>query len=290
MWTAFAAWCIRNHIDPATLTATELDAYLRSREGTATASELTPRYAWRLVRLIGLIAAFMASEQGLAPNNAAAELLRSNRTLRFANDDRDDPLPECLTDSEDRALVSFLESSVPRSGRDSGLRWQDVRNRTAVALPRGAGLTPLEIRTVRVLDVFVDSDARKGAWKVRAPATGSVSEHDAPVARWARPLLTAWLRMRAELEVPGDWLFPATRTGKPWSKTAQFDGCAEVLAAAGLTGSSATGGGYKLRNTFAVRQLATKRHTDAEVASWLGIDESEMARYRRVMTSPVDVL
>src|ERR1700712_2309421 len=66
MWTAFAAWCIRQRIDPATLTATELDAYLRSREGTAAASELTPRYAWRLVRLIGLVVAFLASQQGKA--------------------------------------------------------------------------------------------------------------------------------------------------------------------------------------------------------------------------------
>ena len=117
----------------------------------------------------------------MAPNTAAAELLRSNRTLRLANDDEKDPRPEFLTDAEDRRLVSFLESSVPRPGRDSGLRWQDVRNRTAVALQRGAGLTPLEIRTLRVQDVFLDPDARNGAWKVRAPATGSVLAHDAPV-------------------------------------------------------------------------------------------------------------
>jgi integrase len=90
-------------------------------------------------------------------------------------------------------------------------------------------------------------------------------------------------------ELPGDWLFPSTRTGKQLSKSPQFKGCAEVLTAAGLMGPSATGGGYKLRNTFAVRQLGDKKYSDAEVAAWLGIDESEMARYRRVMTSPIDV-
>ena len=95
--------------------------------------------------------------------------------------------------------------------------------------------------------------------------------------------------MREALEVPGDWLFPSTRTGKQLSKSPQFKGCSEVLATAGLTGASATGGGYKLRNTFAIRQLAEKKNTNAEVAAWLGIDEGEMARYRRVMTSPVDV-
>ena len=290
MWVAFAAWCIRNRIDPVTLTAEELEAFLKSREGTAQASELTARHAWRLVRLIGQVLAFMASEQGLAANGAATELLKRSRRLRMANDNAADPLPEALTDAEDRALTSFLQASVPRSGKNSGLRWQDIRNRAFVALQRGAGMTPLEIRTVRIRDVFVDPDPGKGAWKVRAPATGSVSEHDAPVAKWGRALLEAWRHMRAELEIPGEWLFPATRTGKPLSKTAQFEGCAEVLAAAGLTGPSATGGGYKLRNTFALRQLATKKNTDAEIAAWLGIDEAEMARYHRVLSGPVDVL
>src|ERR1700758_5462629 len=72
MWTAFAGWCIRQRIDPVSLTANGLAAYLRSREGTAAASELTARYAWRLVRLIGQVVGFMADEQGAGANTAAS--------------------------------------------------------------------------------------------------------------------------------------------------------------------------------------------------------------------------
>ena len=289
MWGSFATWCLQQGIDAATLQANELHAYLRSREGSAAASELTPRYAWRLVRLIGLVVNHLAKERGHGFNMAASDLLKGDRTLRLANDPSTDPLPECLSDSEDRLLVSFLEASVPRAGRDLGMRWQDLRNRAAVALHRGAGLTPLEVRKLQICDLYVDPDPKRSVWKVRAPTTGSIKSHDAPVARWARPLLVAWLAVRRERSISGDWLFPSTRTGKQLGKTTHFDGCAEVLQATGLTDLVATGGGYRLRNTFALRQLAKRPGCDAEVAAWLGITVTEIARYHRVLSGPVEV-
>lgn len=292
MWTAFGTWCIRNNMDAANLTANELGKYLRSREGSVPASELTPRYAWRLVNLIDRVLNFAASGQGRVPNRAAAELLESNAELKHANAEAMEPLPDYLSDSQDRTLVAFLEASVPQDWKPNKLnldtRWQDIRNRTCVALQRGAGLTPLEIRMLRVSSVFFDLDTTKGPWKVRAPATGSVQAHDAPVARWARSLLTHWMQLRAELGIHGDWLLPSTKSGKQWGKTAQFDAVAEVLASAGLTGLK--GGSYRLRHTFAVRQLARPECTEEKVAGWMGIDVKEMYRYRGVMMAPVDVL
>ncbi len=85
MWTAFGTWCIRNSIDVATLSKNELGKYLRSREGSVPASELTPRYAWRLVNLIDRVLNFTASQQGRAPNRAAAELMESDSDLKHAN-------------------------------------------------------------------------------------------------------------------------------------------------------------------------------------------------------------
>jgi integrase len=217
--------------------------------------------------------------------------LDSNSDLRYANSGSKDPLPEILTDDQDRTLVAFLQSSVPQGESSVSLSrdglWQVFRNRTGVALQRGAGLTPLEIRMLTVSSVFVDSDPAKGPWKVRAPATGSVQAHDAPVARWARPLLTRWMQLRSELGIPGEWLFPSTKSGKQWGKTAHFDSVAEVLDAAGLVGFK--GGSYRLRHTFAMRQLARVQNTEAQVATWLGIDVGEMKRYRGPMMVPVDV-
>ena len=291
MWSAFGAWCIQGQLDPVALTASELDAYLRSREGLAPASELTPRYAWRLINLVGRVVNYMATAQGRAPNRAATRLLDSSPAIRHANAGKKDPVPEVLSDSQDCALVSFLVSSVPTDPLSSLARdgmWQLVRNRAGVALQRGAGLTPMEIRELTLNCVFIDPDPAKGPWKVRAPATGSVQSHDAPVARWARPLLTSWVQLRSEMGIPGDWLFPSTKSGKQWQKTAHFDGVADVLDAAGLKGFK--GGSYLLRHTFAMRQLARPQNAAATVAAWMGIEEGEMKRYRGVLTAPVEVV
>src|SRR5450830_557224 len=287
MWTAFSTWCIRNNIDAAKLTAVNLGKYLRSREGSVPASELTPRYAWRLVNLIDRVLNFAASKQGRAPNRAAAELMESDSELKHANAEAMERLPEYLSDAQDRALVAFLEASVPKDSSTTVV-WQTIRNRTGVALQRGAGLTPLEVRMLKVSSVFFDLDTTRGPWKVRAPATGSVQAHDAPLARWARPLLAYWMQLRTELGIPGDWLLPSTKSGEPWGKTAQFDSVADVFESAGLTGLKC--GSYRLRHTFAMRQLARPECTEEKVAEWMGIDAKEMSRYRGILMAPVDVV
>ncbi len=287
MWTAFGTWCIRNNIDAANLTADELGKYLRSREGSVPASELTPRYAWRLVNLIDRVLNFAASKQGRVLNRAAAELMETDSDIKHANAEAMEPLPEYFSDSQDRALVAFLEASVPKDA-STAVVWQTIRNRTGVALQRGAGLTPLEIRMLKVSSIFVDLDTTRGPWKVRAPATGSVQAHDAPLAKWARPLLTYWMQLRTELGIPGDWLLPSTKSGKPWGKTAQFGAVADVFESAGINGLK--GGSYRLRHTFALRQLSRPQCDEEKVATWMGIDAKEMSRYRGVMMAPVEVV
>jgi site-specific recombinase XerD len=61
-----------------------------------------------------------------------------------------------------------------------------------------------------------------------------------------------------------------------------------VLAAAGVADTE--GGSFKLRHTFALRQL--RRGTEPEqVAEWLGLsDAAALARYRKVLVAPVDVV
>ena len=84
-------------------------------------------------------------------------------------------------------------------------------------------------------------------------------------------------------------VFPSTRsTGKPWGKVAQYNAAREVLRAAGI--DDVEGGSYRLRHTFALRQLRRGK-TDDEVARWLGVsDPGVMARYRRVLQAPADVV
>ena len=90
------------------------------------------------------------------------------------------------------------------------------------------------------------------------------------------------------MQITGDALFPVTRGGRPWGKVAQYAAAKAVLAAAGLPDTE--GGSFKLRHTFALRQL--RRGTaPEEVAQWLGLsDVAALARYRRVLVAPVDVV
>lgn len=286
MWTAFESWCTQHRVDPASVSANELEKYLRSRDGTMPASSLAPRYAWRLISLIDRVINHQAAVQGRAPNCAAAELLENNPDLKFANAALQDQLPEILSDSQSRTLVSYLQDSTKietESELASALReWQRIRNRTGVALQLGAGLTPLEIRMLKMSSVISDP---QGPWKVRAPASARVQVHEAPVAKWARGILTNWLRVRSELQIPGEWLLPSTKSGKPWGKTAHFDSVAGVLDDAGLKGFK--GGGYRLRHTFALEQLRNPENNEAGVAAWLGVDVAEMKRYRGLIMAPV---
>ena len=293
MWNAFEVWCLEHQVSIATLSSDELHAYLQSRQGLVPASELTPRYAWRLVNLVDRVCNHLASVQGRGPNHAAAALLESLPAVKHANADSLEPIPQVLTDEQDRMLVAHLESYLPEDPKallqlQSALGWQDLRNRVGVALQRGGGLTPLEIRTLTLASVFVDPDPSKGPFKVRVPATGSSPAHDAPLARWARPLLTSWLQCRRELNFPGDWLLPSTRTGKPWGKTAHFEAVSRVFESAGILGLK--GGSYCLRHTFALRQLNRPEITEEKVAAWMGVGVKEMQRYRGLLIEPVDVL
>ena len=288
MWNAFESWCTRRRIDLATLTTIEIEKYLRSREGSVPASELAPRYAWRLVMLIDRVVNHQAAVQGRAPNSAAAELMEKIPELKFANAAQLDQLPDILSDLQDRILITYLQASTRiESEPDSAIalkEWQSLRNKTGVALQLGAGLTPLEIRLLKVSSVFSDS---QGPWKVRAPASARVKVHETPVANWARPILANWLRIRAALAIPGEWLLPSTKSGKPWGKTTHFDSVAGVLDDAGLKGFK--GGSYRLRHTFALKQLSKPEITDAEVAAWLGVEVGEMKRYRGLIAAPLDV-
>lgn len=92
-----------------------------------------------------------------------------------------------------------------------------------------------------------------------------------------------------EQGIPGVMLFPSTKaTGKPWGKVAQYNAAKDVFRASGL--DEVEGGSFRLRHTFALRQLRRGKSPE-EVARWLGVsDPAVMARYRRVVLEPVDVV
>ncbi len=61
-----------------------------------------------------------------------------------------------------------------------------------------------------------------------------------------------------------------------------------MLTAAGLPG--ADGGSFRLRHTFALRQLQHGSSPE-QVAQWMGLrDAAALARHRRLLMAPADIV
>lgn len=288
MWESFAAWCLAQSpaVQLDTVDARDLHAFQAARYGRkATDQSLSPRYALRLMRLIERVLAHHAARTGSRPNRAPADWVRANPEVRYAESERADPPPEVLTPQEARQLLAHLSAARPRPGQNpaalASLPWQEVRNRASVALQLGAGLAPGDVRALTLASPVMNGVGPKArTWKLRVPANGTLRARETPVAAWAAELLHHWLQVRADSRIAGEFLFPSTRTGKPWLADSQYQCARKVLEAAGVGGRGA-GGSFRLRHTFALRQL--RRGTRPEmVARWMGVEPAEMKRYDRV--------
>ncbi|MDM0014980.1 site-specific integrase [Variovorax sp. J22P168] len=298
MWGAFTAWCLGQ--SPAvtldSLDLRDLQAFHAARFGRKSADlSLSPRHALRLMRLIDRVLRHHAAERGVPANAAAADWLAAHPEVRYAEAAKADPLPEFLSVAEARHLIAFLSNARPRPGLSAARRhaheafaWQELRNRTAVALQLGGGLTPGDVRALTLESPIVRGGRiRDLPWKLAVPGDGGSAPRQTPIAPWAGELLQHWLQVRAESRIAGVFLFPSTRSGKPWGKESQYKSARQVLEDAGL--DSSEGGSFRLRHTFALRQL--RRGFEPEVvAAWLGVEPEVMARYRRVVATPVDVV
>ncbi len=301
MWQAFTAWCVTHApgLPLAALTESHLEQFLLSRKGTGQVGELTDRYARRMLDLIDQVLAHDAHRTGGPRNDAAQRLVRLTPRLRTANV-QEPPLPDYLPADEARQLVQYLTQVTPKTrGPHDTARgpWQDLRNRAAVALHLGAGVTPGEVRALAVDAPVVAGARRPGVpWKLTVPGDGQRPTREAPIAPWAGTLLRHWLDVRATIGFADDpaagptrqWLFPSTRKGKQWGKVTHYDAVKAVLADAAIHPTE--GGAFRLRHTFAMRQL--RRGTSIEeLARWLGIQNAaELERYRRIVPRPQEVV
>ncbi|NRF65627.1 tyrosine-type recombinase/integrase [Aquincola sp. S2] len=293
LWSVLTKWCVSQNppLHLETLTAADLEAFIASRCGAeGPDQELSPRYVWRLLHLVDRVLNQRGRRLARPANLAAAELLDSRPDWRYANASDADPLPEHLNAAQARQLVDHLSQARPRAGQRPAVQgWQELRNRCAVALQLGAGLGPGDVRGLTLSSVVIAGGRRKDLpWKLQVEATGSAPAHEAPIAAWAGLLLRHWLEVRAHNGIAGEQLFPSTKSGKPWGKVAQYQAVKQVLGAAGFDHDVVRGGSFRLRHTFALRQLRRGRSVD-EVARWLGIvDAASMSRYQRVLYAPVD--
>ena len=191
---------------------------------------------------------------------------------RFANASSTDELPEYIPAHQAKALVAFLSEGRPHAGgKRAALTWHELRNRASVGLQLGAGLTPRACsrrsrrrsdKLRRALEGRAVEGRNTGRRRVAGPRDADCDLGEPPA-----PALAA---SASETGTAGPYLFPSTKSGKPWGKVSQYLAAKEVLAAAGFPEAPASGGSFRMRHTFALRQLWRGR-SEEDVARWLGI-------------------
>lgn len=302
MWGAFSGWCIAQSpaVTLASLGEEDLEAFLASRAVSGQAKgrqgELSARYRHRLLSLIDRVLTHHALLADVPKNDAATAYLQNSDEIRRAHLGEDPPL-DYLDAEQARRLLTFIAAVRPGAAeRRVVATWQELRNVTAVALHLGAGLTPGDVRELSVTAPVVAGGRWKDVpWKLKVPGDGNRPARETPIAPWAGQVLRHWLKVRAEAGLPaepcrddkGQWQGPFLlpgRRGRRWSRMGHYDAVKEVLQASGVDDpGSGSGGAFRLRHTFALRQLRRKRSAE-EVARWMGIANiEEMERYRRVL-------
>lgn len=290
MWVALARdMALRPEPVPIhRLGVAELESFIHGRSGRD-CIEPSPRYVWRLLHLIDRVLGHCSRLDLRPPTTAAMDLLARRSEWLYANARGGEEAPDYLSADQAKRLVQYLGTVRPQAGRSGRLvGWQDVRTSASVALQLGGGLSPVEVRELTLAAPVAEAGSSPGVpWKLRVPAVGSAQGREAPIAPWAGPILKRWLEVRQELGIPGHWLFPSTRSkGTQWGKIGQYEATRALLLAAGWTEQEAKGGSFRLRHTFAVRQLQ-RGVGEAEVAKWLGIDLEAMRKYRHVLYEPI---
>lgn len=303
MWGAFVAFCVpmdagsgvrHLRLDPRQDLSTEqLLLFLRcAGSGAGSGSgrkpaprskdgEISLRYAWRMLHLIDRVLNFGRLQAGQPPLDVARDLMQQE-PYRYANAAALTPVAETLDDAEARHLIGYL-TQIQSADAGSAVSWKEVRDRTAAALMLGAGLAPGQVRALRLEDVTIAGGRHADVpWRLTVLADGSCGEHQAPVADWAGRQLKFWLGVRSSLGMAPPYVFPSTAAGKEWSHPACHRSVVTLLQAAGIEGGSP----FRLRHTFAVRQLH-KGHSEEEVARWMGyVDTAPLKRYRHLVTTP----
>lgn len=297
LWTPFAEYCALQDIDPTAITEDELRTYLLTRrprrhderkgrgsEPRRTAPEISARHGYRILSLIDKVQRLHATQHGGEPNQAAARLLKEAPYDTINTPDKAGT-PQVLNAKQIYALKTVCRLKL-NDGPNAPRNWREVRDNTAVLLQLATGITPLELRRLRLSDVHIDDNDQPV--KLSIAATDTFPKRQVPIAfAEAARQLGYWLRVREQAKVEGDFLFPATAKGTQWSEESQLAKTRDVFDRAGL--GELPGGSYRLRHTYILRQLKLSRPRIApdQLAALVGVRDVE-ALVSRYVGLPVE--
>jgi len=319
MWRSFAVYCQEAQLEIGAVAPEDLNEFLtygapsKIENGVLRVRAPRPatlRYQARMLSLIHKVSAFYAQSSG-NPLNEAAKSLLSQPPFRDAHKDEFDPQAKLLSSEDIYTIRQRISATAREANRahSAGPRidWQDLRACAALSLHLGCGLTSKEVRNLRLCHVHTEGRPNTLSpglpWKVHVVASGPSPAHDVPLPAWSMRALGAWMTVRARLDPSlnfgrpnytanaqeTDFVFPGKASGTQWSRDGHYRSCLQYLAEIGI--SCEKGGLYRLRHTFAVRQLQIKKRSIAEIQSWLGLrTPQEVERYRSIVLKELAVI
>ncbi|KFI07647.1 tyrosine-type recombinase/integrase [Massilia sp. BSC265] len=239
---------------------------------------INSKIAYRYLRLLERCYQHLGAD----PNPARQAILATGP----AEFKRDDP-GRALSEDQLRRFFDALPSAPVRLRRTTPFDgWKRRRDRAMQLVMALAGLRVSEAIGLLLTEVGQQADLDGAIELTITPSQkhDTSHEHVTLLPREGAVELQAWLKERAEMGIPGDFVFPANTEGRRMIKKTVYMQVRATFERAGIDPSRA--GGRTLRNTFAHRKLA-EGAAPSELKDTLGLAlERSAADYKFARVKP----
>jgi site-specific recombinase XerD len=272
MFGKFATWMLEHGLRMSTVNAADLRRFIElSKNGRR---DLNSKIAYRYLRLLERCFDYLER----TPNPARQAIIATDR----AHLAEDAPMTALSPDDLQRFLAALPAGRPDDMQGHAG--WKRRRDRAMQIVMALSGL-----RVAEAIGLLVDEVGRQpdidGALELNITPEAkhrTSYEHTTRLPSAGVAELTAWLKERAEMEIPGGLVFPANLDGEPLHKATVYRQTRATFERAGIAVSRA--GGRTLRNSFAVQQLEHGM-SRGELTTTLGLAlerSTEAYRYARL--------
>jgi integrase/recombinase XerD len=246
MFQNFANWMTEQGKTFSTVDQADLKRFINrtSENGRVINSKIAYRYLRLLERCY--------QHLEVVPNPAQQAILATDRS-EFTKD----AAGRALSEDQLRRFFDALPADPPRRRRVTPFDgWKRRRDRAMQVVMALAGL-----RVAEAIGLLLDEIGRQhnhdGSIELAITPDekhGTSYEHTTTLPHEGVAELEPWLKERAEMKIPGEFVFPANLEGRKMIKKSVYMQVRATFKRAGIDESRA--GGRTLRNTFAQRQLA----------------------------------
>ncbi len=278
MFRNFCNWMVEHGKSFSTVDQADIKRFINRADehGRAINSKIAHRY----LRLLERCYQHLEAE----PNPAREAILATGPSEYL----RDEPT-RALSEDQLRRFFDALPSSPARLRRVTPFDgWKRRRDRAMQVVIALAGLKVSEAIGLLLGEVGQQIDL-EGAIELRITPSQkheTSHEHATILPQEGAVELQAWLKERAAMGIPGEFVFPANVEGRKMIKKTVYMQVRATFERAGIDLSRA--GGRTLRNTFAQRKLAEGAAPD-ELKDTLGLAlerSAEDYKYARVKPDP----